>query len=95
MDGITLDLYKTEERQMAMIEARKGLWIHAALTLLVCIGLVLLNIFVASEFPWAIFPVLGMSVGVGFHWYFGVRRGDEFLRRHQEDIEREAERHAA
>ena len=69
--------------------------VAGAVTVVVCLGLVLVNIFVASEFPWAVFPALGMSIGVWFHWYFGVRHGDEFMRRHQEDIEREAARHAA
>ena len=95
MPEVTLDLYKAEERRMAMTEARKGLWIHGAVTVVVCLGLVLVNILVAPEFPWAVFPVFGMSAGVCFHWYFGVRHGDEFMRRHQEDIEREAARLAA
>jgi hypothetical protein len=95
MSRVTLDLYKSEERRMAMTEARRGLRIHAAVTVLVCLGLAGVNVFVASEFPWAIFPALGMSLGVWFHWYFGVQHGDEFLHQHQEDIEQQAERHAA
>jgi len=95
MSGVNHDLYKAEERRMAMTEARRGLRIHEAVTVLVCLGLAVVNVFFASEFPWAIFPALGMSLGVWFHWYFGVQHGDEFIRRHQEDIEREVGRHAA
>jgi len=95
MSGVSLDQYKTEERRMAMTEARRGLRIHAGVTVLVCLGLAVVNVFVAPEFPWAIFPALGMSLGVWFHWFFGVQHGDEFIRRHQQDIERDAERRAA
>jgi hypothetical protein len=86
----TLDDYQTTERRLAIEQARRGLTIHGAFTVIVCIGLVILNITVASEFPWSIFPVIGMAIGVAAHWYFGVRHGDEMLRHHQVDIERQA-----
>lgn len=95
MSGVTLELYKQEERQLAMTEARRGLWIHGLITVAVCTGLVLINIFVASEFPWAVFPVAGMSIGLWFHYYFGVRHGEELMRRHQDEIEQAAMRHRA
>lgn len=95
MDGIPLDLYKAEERRLAAREARIGLRIHSAVTVLVVIALALVNVFVASEFPWSVFPAFGMGLGVWFHWYFGVRHGEEFLLRHQNEIEREARRVAA
>jgi hypothetical protein len=47
------------------------------------LGLVLVNVFVARGFPWAIIPTLGMSIGVWFHWDFGVRHGDALIRRHR------------
>ena len=48
MREVTLDLYKAEERRRAMTDARKGLLIHGAVSVVVCLGLVLVNIFVAS-----------------------------------------------
>ncbi len=38
---------------------------------------------------------LGMSIGLWFHWYFGVRHGEEFMRHHQEDVEQKASQKAA
>ena len=91
---VSLGSYRLAERRMAEREAMTGLRIHGAITAVVCVGLILLNVFVASEFPWAIFPVLGMAIGVAVHWYFGVRHGDEAMTRHQDAVEREAERTA-
>jgi hypothetical protein len=93
MSEVSLDSYKAEERRMALAEAHRGLRIHLAVTILVCIGLAMVNVFVASEFPWAVFPALGMSLGVWFHWNFGVRHGEQFVQRHQDDVEREVARH--
>lgn len=59
-------------------------------TLLVATGLIVLDITVAPEFPWAIFPVIGMTIGVAAHWYFGVRHGDDAMHHHQENIEHRA-----
>ena len=92
MNELTLELYKQEERRLAVHEARLGLRVHAAITAVVIVALAVVNAFIASEFPWSVFPAAGMSIGVFAHWYFGVQRGDEFVRRHQDDIEREARR---
>lgn len=43
---------------------------------------------VADEFPWAIFPVVGMGIGLFAHWYFGVAHVEATVRSHQHDIER-------
>jgi hypothetical protein len=90
--AITLETYRQAERAMAAQEATTGLRVHAAICGVVCVGLVLLNVLVASEFPWAIFPVLGMSIGLSAHWWFGVRHLDETMVRHQDEVERAAER---
>jgi hypothetical protein len=94
MAEVTLQQYKVQERQMAARDAKRGFRIHAFVTVVVLLGLVALNVFVASEFPWAIFPAVGMSIGLWFHWFFGVRQGDEFMLRHQQEIESEATRRA-
>ena len=89
--AISLETYRQAERTMAAREAKTGLRVHATITAVVCIGLVLLNVLVASEFPWAIFPVVGMSMGLAAHWWFGVRHLDETMTRHQDEVERTAE----
>ncbi len=86
MGDLSLSAYQEAERQAAREEGRRGLIVHAVITAIVCVGLVILNVTVASEFPWAIFPVVGMTIGVLAHWYFGVLRSDELVRHHQEDI---------
>lgn len=95
MGDVTLERYAAAERRLAGDEGRTGLRIHATVTVVVALALAVVNIFVAPEFPWAAFPAVGMGIGVWFHWYFGVRRGDEFMRRHQEQVKQEAERLAA
>ena len=93
MSRLPLDLYEEEERRMAVAGARRGLVPHTVVTVLASLGLAVLNGFVASEFPWSVFPFVGMSIGVWFHWFFGVHRGAESMRRHQDEVEREARRH--
>lgn len=92
MAQVTLEQYKAEERRLAAREGRRGLQVHATVTVVVVLALAVVNVFVAAEFPWAIFPAVGMGLGVWFHWYFGVHRGEELMLRHQRDVEREAER---
>ena len=93
MSELTLAQYEEEERRMAVAGARGGLVPHIAVTVAVSVGLAVVNAFVAPEFPWSIFPFVGMTIGVWFHWFFGVYRGEESLRGHQQDVEREADRH--
>jgi len=95
MNEVTLGLYKAEERRIAAHEARQGLRIHAAVTVIVVVALAVVNVFVASDFPWSVFPAFGMGLGVWFHWYFGLHRGEEFMIRHQEEVEQQAQRKAA
>lgn len=95
MGALTLELYQAEERKLAATEARRGLRIHAAVSVAVVCALAVVNAFVASEFPWAVFPAFGMGLGVWFHWFFAVKRGEEFMLRHQQDVEKEAQRRAA
>lgn len=93
MSELTLEQYEAEERRMAVAGARRGLVPHVAVTVVASLALAVVNVFVAAEFPWSVFPFVGMSIGVWFHWYFGVHRGAEFTARHQVEVEHEAERH--
>ena len=46
--AVSLETYRLAERRLAARESLFGLRAHAAITVVVCIGLVLLNVFVAS-----------------------------------------------
>ena len=90
MTSPSLVAYQTAERKAAHEESRRGVVVHGVITLLVAIGLVVLNVTVATGFPWSAFAVGGMAIGVFMHWYFGYVRGDEFTAKHQQDIKRRA-----
>jgi uncharacterized membrane protein len=86
----TLEAYKQAEVTAAREESRRGFTIHLVITVAVWIILIGVNVFVASEFPWAIFPVAGMAIGLAAHWYAGVAHVDDAVRKHQHDIEQRA-----
>jgi len=62
-------------------------------TLLVWAVLIPINITLANDFPWSIFVVAGMAIGLYFHW-FGYRRAETDIRRSQDRIEARARRTA-
>ena len=86
---ITLAQYESAERELSMREARIGLVVHAVVTALVWAVLIPINIVVAPEFPWSAFVVVGMGIGLFFHW-FGYRRAEIDIRKRQEQIEARA-----
>jgi hypothetical protein len=90
MSNLTLSAYQEAEAKAAHEEAGRGFTVHLVVTLLVWVGLIAVNVFVASEFPWSVFPIVGMSIGLLAHWYFGVLHGDRSVREHQREIERRA-----
>ena len=69
--------------------------LHAAITVLVCAAVIVINVVAAPEFPWSVFPVVGMVLGLFLHWWFGYRHVEEMIQRHQADIERRALAHSA
>jgi hypothetical protein len=83
--SVTLETYQRAERDLAMADARKGLVVHAVVTLLVWAVVIPINVFVAAEFPWSIFVVAGTGVGLFFHW-FGYRHTEADLRRRQNQV---------
>ena len=89
----SLEVYQQAEREVGRREARSGLRVHAVVTLAVWTGTILLNLFVATGFPWSIFVVLGSGLGLFFHWY-GYRRADEDIRRRQEEVTQYARTHS-
>ena len=64
MREITLEEYKRADRDLEREEARRGLTIHAIVSALVMTGLIVLNLTVATEFPWAVFPLIGWGIGL-------------------------------
>lgn len=90
MPNVTLAAYQEAEVEASREEARRGFFVHLFITAFVLVALVAVNVFIASEFPWAIFPVIGMGIGLFAHWYFGVVRVDTTVREHQVEIERRA-----
>jgi len=89
-EPITVTDYEEAERLMAAAEARRGILVHATITLLVAVALVVVNVVVAPQFPWSPFPVVGMSIGLLAHYVFGVRRLEPSMREHQRAVERRA-----
>ena len=53
-------------------EATKGFKVHLGVTVAVSSLLVTINMLTVPQFPWFVFPTVGMSVGVIVH-YFGIR----------------------
>ena len=90
-EHVSLEQYRRAEQAVAATEGRRGLLAHAWVTLAVVVGLVAINIFLAPEFPWSVFPAVGMGIGLAFH-YLGVRHLVEEVAARQDKIEREATR---
>lgn len=90
-EPVSLEQYQRAEEKIAAVEGRRGLIVHAWISVAVVTGLVVVNVLVASEFPWSIFPAVGMAIGVAFHW-FGIRHLPRDLATRQDEIEREATR---
>ena len=91
MASISLDAYEQAERTLAEVEARRGITVHAIITLIVSIALIAVNVFFADEFPWSAFAVAGMLIGLGFHYYYGFLHARGNVEAHQRQIEAEAQ----
>src|SRR5512132_3531924 len=68
-----LEDYKQADRELEREEARRSFTIHAIVYALVMTGLIILNLTVATEFPWAVFPLVGWGIGLTAHYLFGLR----------------------
>ena len=90
MPNLTLTAYQDAELKAAREDAHRGFVVHLLITALVWIVLVTVNVLVAPEFPWAIFPIIGMSIGLFTHWHFGVVGVDTTAREHQREVESRA-----
>ena len=90
MPEITLEDYKRVDRQLERRRARRGFTIHAIVYGLVMTGLLILNLTVATEFPWAVFPLIGWGIGLTMHYLFGLRWADKAITDRQARIEQRA-----
>jgi 2TM domain len=97
MREITLEDYKRADRQLEREEARRGFIIHAIVYAVVMTGLIILNLTVATEFPWAVFPLVCWGFGLTMHYLFGVRWVGKVITDRQAKVEQRATatRHAA
>ncbi|HZS15283.1 MAG TPA: 2TM domain-containing protein [Candidatus Dormibacteraeota bacterium] len=87
---ITVREYEAAEKDLEAAGSRRGIAIHAAITVAVSVALVVINVVVASQFPWSPFPVVGMGIGLLVHYLFGVRWLERSVEGHQREIERHA-----
>ena len=90
MQRVTLEQYEKAELELQTEEARRGFLIHAVIYGLVQIGLIVINLLVASEFIWFPFPLVGWGIGLTMHYLFGVRGLGRVVRQHQEKVEERA-----
>jgi hypothetical protein len=90
MREITLEDYKRADRQLEREEARRGFTIHAIVYALVMTGLIILNLTVATEFPWVVFPLVGWGIGLTLHYLFGLRWVNQAITDRQTRIEQRA-----
>ena len=87
---ITLRQYENAELAMEQESARTGVLVHTVVTVLVSIALVLINVLLAPEFPWSAFAVVGMSIGLAAHWWFGYRKLEAQVATRQRNVEARA-----
>jgi hypothetical protein len=87
---ITLQQYERAELAMERESARIGVLVHGVITILVSIGLVLVNVLLAPQFPWSAFAVAGMSLGFAAHWWFGYHKLEQQVAAKQRSVEARA-----
>ena len=88
--NIALHDYEAAERAMAHERATTVVLVHGVITLLVGVGLIVINITLVPEFPWSAFAVGGMLIGLLAHWWFGYVKLDDQLTRQQQQTEARA-----
>jgi hypothetical protein len=86
----TLQNYQQAERAIAHEGARRGLIVHGIVTGLVSALLIVINITVADAFPWSVFAVGGMTIGLLAHGWLGYRKLETEMTARQLEIEERA-----
>jgi 2TM domain len=90
MSTLSVEKYKKAYRRLMEKKAKTGFKVHAIVYGVVNAGLIVLNLVTEPQSIWFFFPLAGWGIGLGCHYYFGVRKYPE----HLEEEEREAERMA-
>jgi hypothetical protein len=90
MPEITVEDYKQADQQLEREQARRGFTIHAIVYALVMTGLIILNLTMATEFPWSLFPLVGWGIGLTMHYLFGLRWVNKAITDRQARIEQRA-----
>jgi hypothetical protein len=88
--SITLQDYEQAERVIAHEDARVGLIAHGIVTAVVSALLIVINLTLADHFPWSAFAVVGMTIGLTAHWWFGYRNLDSEVAARQHKVEERA-----
>jgi hypothetical protein len=85
--GNTAHVDESGEDQIArdrlLLRARRGLAVHGAVTGVVCVLIIALNVARAPELIWWPLPIVGMLLGFCVHWWYGYDRLEEQLRHGQ------------
>lgn len=93
---LTAKEYRQAEFGYTLAESRLGFKIHAAVYAIVMTGLIVLNslliAYTDADFPWVVFPFVGWSIGLTFHYIYGFRRAGDDIRARQSKVEAYAER---
>lgn len=84
-----MDNYTYEKARKIVVEKRK-FYTHMASWIVMSLFFIFLNLF-TSDFFWAVFPILGWSIGLAFHGIrvFSLTYGDDW---EQKEIEKEMQK---
>jgi|SRR5690242_2053268 len=90
VEAISLAAYERAESEVRAEEGRTSFYVHAAVYMLVNIGLVAINLLLVPQFLWFFFPLVGWGIGLTAHYLSAVR----FERRETQDWQARVERRA-
>ena len=89
---LTAEEYRQAEFGYTLAESRRGFRLHATVFAVVISGLIALNAlliaFTDADFPWVVFPIIGWSIGLMFHYRAAFHRAGSDIRERQRAIER-------
>lgn len=92
---VTVAEYQRVERDLAVRAGRRGWAIHVAVYVTVMTGLIILNLLLIANteanFVWFPFPLVGWGVGLGMHYWHGVRGAETSVRARQAQIDEAAD----
>jgi len=69
------EVYQNKNYQMDKEERISGFRVHRKVYIGVSLLLITLNLIFVPEFIWFIFPVIGMGLGLGLHYFLAIVKG--------------------